>query len=127
MNIIIQAYNPEWATEFDRVRKHLLHIFKDIPILSIERVGSTSIPELAAKPILDIGIVFDPKYLQLLQMNYLRRGIINWERCKFQAGLHFVNLDLHVHSQGAESFIKRKKRRHKYIILEGIIALKLCH
>ncbi|PMD36415.1 hypothetical protein L207DRAFT_587419 [Hyaloscypha variabilis F] len=63
MNIIIQAYNLEWAAEFDRVRKHLLRILKDIPILSIEHVGSTSILGLAAKQILDIDIVVVPEIL----------------------------------------------------------------
>jgi GrpB-like predicted nucleotidyltransferase (UPF0157 family) len=54
---LVQPHNPSWALHFVKVRDNLLSILKDIPILSIEHVGSTSIPDLLAKPVLDIDIV----------------------------------------------------------------------
>lgn len=46
-------HDPEWARLFEKERDILLEIFGD-KILAIEHVGSTSIPGLPAKPIIDI-------------------------------------------------------------------------
>jgi GrpB-like predicted nucleotidyltransferase (UPF0157 family) len=54
--MLIQAYNPQWATEFQVIQKILRAALVDLPV-SIEHVGSTAIPGLAAKPIIDIDIV----------------------------------------------------------------------
>lgn len=57
MPIIIEPHNPAWIEEFNRVKKDLEIALKDVPIVSIEHVGSTSIPDLVAKPVLDIAII----------------------------------------------------------------------
>lgn len=58
MRIIVELYNPQWPVAFDAVKAS---IHKDIDgiagILGIEHVGSTAVPGLAAKPVLDIDIV----------------------------------------------------------------------
>jgi GrpB-like predicted nucleotidyltransferase (UPF0157 family) len=60
MPIKIEDHNPRWKTEFESIKNHLQKdILKDIPIISIEHVGSTSIPGLVAKPVLDIDIIVD--------------------------------------------------------------------
>ncbi|MFA9477358.1 GrpB family protein [Phycisphaerales bacterium AB-hyl4] len=51
--VSIAPYNPLWPDEFDRVRTELLDTLPSW-ILSIEHVGSTSVPGLDAKPIIDI-------------------------------------------------------------------------
>jgi len=56
MEIIIERHNPAWLAEFKRVEKELQDILADVPIVSIEHLGSTSVPDLVAKPILDIVI-----------------------------------------------------------------------
>jgi GrpB-like predicted nucleotidyltransferase (UPF0157 family) len=60
VKILVEPHNPSWALHFAKVRDDLLFILKDIPILSIEHVGSTAIPDLLAKPVLDIDIVVLP-------------------------------------------------------------------
>lgn len=52
----IENYNPEWVTKFNSIKSELNKIWKDAS--KIEHVGSTSIPGMKAKPIIDILIVF---------------------------------------------------------------------
>jgi GrpB-like predicted nucleotidyltransferase (UPF0157 family) len=57
MKVIIEPYNPAWVTTFLTLKSELETILKETPYKSIEHVGSTSIPQLAAKPVIDIDIV----------------------------------------------------------------------
>src|SRR6266404_9333247 len=54
----LQAYDPEWPEQFareaDRIRFAL-----GARALRIEHVGSTSVPGLAAKPVIDILLVVE--------------------------------------------------------------------
>ena len=51
----IYPYDKNWIKEFEKEKKILENILKDFDI-KIEHVGSTSIPNLSAKPIIDIAI-----------------------------------------------------------------------
>jgi GrpB-like predicted nucleotidyltransferase (UPF0157 family) len=55
--MIIVKYNPEWVNHFDKIKEKLSQFLIDIEV-NIEHVGSTSVPQLAAKPIIDIDIIF---------------------------------------------------------------------
>ena len=52
-SIILSEYQINWAEQFFVERARLQEAFGGLAI-SIEHIGSTSIPDLAAKPILDI-------------------------------------------------------------------------
>ena len=54
--IQVVDYDPEWPNLFRRVRERVWPSISDFAI-AIEHVGSTSVPGLAAKPVLDIDIV----------------------------------------------------------------------
>jgi GrpB-like predicted nucleotidyltransferase (UPF0157 family) len=54
--IVVVDYDPRWREAFERVRSTVWPIVSDIA-LGIEHVGSTSVPGLAAKPIIDVSIV----------------------------------------------------------------------
>ncbi len=55
-NIVILApYTPEWAKLFVE-EKNLLQTLIGKYVMDIQHIGSTSIPEMIAKPIIDIGI-----------------------------------------------------------------------
>ena len=54
--ISIVEYNPEWPELFDEERKRL-QVWIDDFTARIEHVGSTSVPGLGAKPIIDITAV----------------------------------------------------------------------
>jgi len=51
----IQDYNPKWLEIYENESKEIKNLLGD-KILSIEHIGSTSIPGLASKPIVDIAI-----------------------------------------------------------------------
>jgi GrpB-like predicted nucleotidyltransferase (UPF0157 family) len=53
--LVITAYSPEWPREFERERAALLKALAPLAI-HIEHIGSTSVPGMSAKPIIDIMI-----------------------------------------------------------------------
>jgi GrpB-like predicted nucleotidyltransferase (UPF0157 family) len=57
--LIVVPYDPEWPATFEAIRGHLQQVLHGVEVLDIEHVGSTSVPGLAAKPIIDIDIVVD--------------------------------------------------------------------
>jgi GrpB-like predicted nucleotidyltransferase (UPF0157 family) len=54
--IEVVDYDPSWPNTFESLRSRLWPALADVA-LSIEHVGSTSVPGLAAKPIIDISIM----------------------------------------------------------------------
>ena len=56
--LIVVPYDPNWTSEFERIRNYLMEQIGDL-VLEIKHVGSTSIPGLCAKPIIDIVAVMD--------------------------------------------------------------------
>lgn len=57
MSVELCPYNDEWPTQFLDVKAELSAALKDTEYVSIEHIGSTSIPLLTAKPIIDIDII----------------------------------------------------------------------
>lgn len=53
--IVIHEYNPSWPGEFESIRASLSAILGDL-ILRIDHIGSTSVPGLGAKDVIDIQI-----------------------------------------------------------------------
>lgn len=56
--VIVSEYNPAWNKQYEEERAKILKAFQGICI-SIEHIGSTSVPGLGAKPIIDMmaGVV----------------------------------------------------------------------
>ncbi|SNY52459.1 GrpB family protein [Paractinoplanes atraurantiacus] len=54
--VVIEDYDPAWPQRYAAVRSALYEVLGDA-VLGIEHVGSTSVPGLAAKPIVDIDLV----------------------------------------------------------------------
>jgi len=54
--IVIVDYDPYWPKLFEELRTPVANVLGDLA-LAIEHVGSTSVPELAAKPIVDMDVV----------------------------------------------------------------------
>jgi len=56
MKIVVVDYDPSWPAAFEQVRSRVWPVIDDVAA-AIEHVGSTSVPGLAAKPIIDIDVV----------------------------------------------------------------------
>ena len=54
--MLISEYNPAWKDQFNQIKEVLQKTLDDLA-LAIEHIGSTSVPNLAAKPIIDIDVV----------------------------------------------------------------------
>ena len=53
--VTVVDYDPEWPARFGEERVRLAEAFGDDAVL-IEHIGSTSVPGLAAKPIIDVVV-----------------------------------------------------------------------
>ncbi len=79
MPIELTPYNPIWPIQFDQIAATIHPAISHIPNASIEHVGSTAVPGLAAKPIIDIDIIVDPQDIPdgiaaLESIGYAHRG-----------------------------------------------------
>jgi len=56
--IEIAAYSPEWPILFEAIKELIAQALPGVA-LNIEHVGSTAVPNLAAKPIIDMDLIVD--------------------------------------------------------------------
>ncbi|HNW95442.1 MAG TPA: GrpB family protein [Anaerolineaceae bacterium] len=54
--VVVVPWQPEWPARFEEIAAALLPALEGL-ICAVEHVGSTSVPGLAAKPIIDIDII----------------------------------------------------------------------
>jgi|SRR5262245_27713499 len=52
--IVIRAYDEAWPVAFERERERLTPVFDQWLVRRVEHIGSTAVPRLAAKAIIDI-------------------------------------------------------------------------
>jgi len=74
--IIISKYNPKWAGEFESIKSSLMEILGDLA-LRIDHIGSTSVPGLGAKDIIDIQITVKELDDQIKQ-KLINAGYRDW-------------------------------------------------
>ena len=98
--VIVEDSDPSWPRDFEMLRQRIWPSLSDVA-LRIEHVGSTSVPGLAAKPIIDLTIVVAtrddvPKAIErLASLGYIHRGnlgIDDREAFDHPAGLPRHNL-----------------------------------
>jgi len=86
-SIVVSDYNPAWSATFEQERTSL-HTALGPLVLTIEHIGSTAVPGMAAKPIIDLqlsvrslaeGLVVTdvPKVpiWKVIDFNVLRHGV----------------------------------------------------
>lgn len=106
--VIITPYSPDWPTQYLAIRDELLSVFAQV-VINIEHIGSTSVPGLAAKPVLDvllsahsladieskikplneIGYSYVPKYEREIPM---RRYFVKSSSTSLRVHLHAVEI-----------------------------------
>ncbi|MGC0364658.1 GrpB-like predicted nucleotidyltransferase (UPF0157 family) [Rhodococcus sp. 27YEA15] len=63
MPITVVAYSDEWPRQYDNVASSLREMLSQVSVVAVEHVGSTAVPGLAAKPILDIDVVVEREHV----------------------------------------------------------------
>ena len=58
--IILKPHNPNYSGWYEEEKGNILHALKGFPVTRIEHIGSTSVPGLLAKPIVDILLEVAP-------------------------------------------------------------------
>ncbi len=113
MPIEVVEYDATWPARFAALRAEyaaaLAHA--GVPVVAIEHVGSTSVPGLAAKPVLDIDIVvarddIDAATAVLAGLGFEPRG------------------DLGIPDRWAFLPPARLGATHTYVVVEGSLALR---
>ena len=124
MEITISAYDAEWPAQFEAIKDELASDLAEegIRFLSIEHIGSTSIPGLAAKPIIDILIVipsadFNPFRLQEV------KDALGWG--PRQGGYHYIG-DGGVKGRWSFKLYDVEPARNVYVVAEGSLPLRSC-
>lgn len=57
MRVEVVPWDPQWSIDFESIRRELIDACGAIRVRSIEHVGSTSVPGLVAKPVIDVAVV----------------------------------------------------------------------
>lgn len=116
--VFLVPWTEEWEIEFMK-EKQLIEEQIGEHILAIHHIGSTSIPYLSAKPIIDIAIELENytdgihciKKLELL--NYKYRKEVLPERYYFNKGEPRTH-QIHMYEQGNTYLIDNKTARMQY-------------
>jgi len=96
-DIVLVAYDPSWPARFqDEWAKITTALGTEA--IRIEHIGSTAVPGLAAKPIIDVLVTVadiedEPRYLPALQ----RAGYVLRVRERAHRMVRTPELDVHVH------------------------------
>ncbi len=79
--VTVLDYDPAWVDRFEALRSEYEAALAaaGIPLVAIEHVGSTAVPGLAAKPIIDIDIVVEESAVEgasdvLVRLGFVPRG-----------------------------------------------------
>ena len=111
--IEVSEYDPAWPERFERLRAEYARSLAaaGVPVLAIEHVGSTSVPGLAAKPVIDIDIIVAESDVEAAS--------------RVLTGLGFQpEGDLGVPLRWAFKPPERLGRTNTYVIVDGSLSLR---
>lgn len=80
MKINVVPYRPEWPTLFQGEKEKLSQVINEDNLINILHIGSTSVPGLSAKPVIDMLVVvkdinqLDQDNNQIASLGYLPMG-----------------------------------------------------
>ncbi|PAF09848.1 GrpB family protein [Bacillus sp. FSL R5-0394] len=114
--VTLLEYDPEWPNQFDREASRIRFVLGN-KVLQLEHVGSTSVPGLCAKPIIDILLVVidsanETTYVpDLEKAGYtLRIREPEWYEHRLFKGPD-TDINLHVFSEGASEVTRMLRFR----------------
>ena len=101
--ITVVPYQETWPSAFEKIKDELLPVLGE-DLISIEHVGSTSVPGLWAKPIIDLNVVIENDRLsqvieKLASIHYIHEGdlgIAGREAFRYTGKPHLMEHHLYV-------------------------------
>lgn len=107
--VVVVAYDPNWPSVFGELRSFIWPAVSDIAT-GIEHVGSTAVPGLRAKPVIDACIVVESRELvkpaieRVERLGYVHRGTLGVpDREAFGRPDHLPRHHLYLSPSGAMS------------------------
>lgn len=109
--IYVVDYDSNWPRIFQQLKEGIWPSVSDVAI-AVEHVGSTSVPGMAAKPVIDMDVVIASR--NDLRSILLRLGTLGYQ--------HRGDLGI----EGREAFLSPENQpaHHLYVCLEYSLALK---
>ncbi len=113
MVVEVVAYDEAWPARFEALRAEYAAALAraGVPVVAIEHVGSTAVPGLAAKPVIDVDIVVTAADVEavsavLVDLGFAPRG------------------ELGIPHRWAFHAPARLGATHTYVVVEGCLALR---
>ncbi|MFT4086108.1 MAG: GrpB family protein [Gordonia sp. (in: high G+C Gram-positive bacteria)] len=75
MTVEVVSYSEDRPVQFAHIANDLSRALDGIPIVAVEHVGSTAVPGLAAKPVLDIDVIVEREQVQAAPDDAPRRHV----------------------------------------------------
>lgn len=111
MTIEVSAYSPAWPDQFALAAGRLAEALQDVPLVAIEHVGSTAVPGLPAKPILDIDVI-------------VGRAAVRAATTRLEAAGYVHRGDLGLTDREAFDAPDDDPPRHVYVCVEGTLHVR---
>ena len=111
--IEVVEYDPDWPVRFEQLRRELVATMAaaEVPVIAVEHVGSTSVPGLAAKPIIDCDVVVSESHVR--------------DASEALVGLDFRPLgELGIPMRWAFAEPPRHAGTHLYVLIDGSLSLR---
>lgn len=138
--IVIVEYDPHWPELFEKLRTPVTEVLGNLALV-IEHVGSTSVPGLPAKPIIDMDVVVESTdhiraaTLGLATLGYVHEGNLGisgreaflWPPSTPRHHLYVCprnSKELHRHLSFRDYLIKHPDEAHRYAQLKRELAQK---
>lgn len=136
----LTKYNPGWTEDFEAERDRLAQGLAKLDVVAIEHIGSTAVPNMTAKPLIDvmIGVRSVLEYAQYVQpmerLGYVYNGEYGLPNRHFftlgdptvyhvhlvQHNLHFWRLNLFFR----DTLRKHESARERYVTVKRELAQK---
>jgi GrpB-like predicted nucleotidyltransferase (UPF0157 family) len=129
--IVLEEHNPQWAAEFEEVKRGLEQILGSIPVINIEHVGSTSIPDLKAKPVIDIDIEINRENLEAVTSALKNAGYSPIGECHLPGRYSFFQPGANTNPVLSEYWMlpagappRGERRRNTYVCITDCLSLR---
>ena len=125
MKIEITPYDPAWPATFSTIKNELQQVLSDLNP-KIEHIGSTAVPDLAAKPIIDVAVglaqvsELDKAVEPMIQNHYIYYKAYN-------ASMPLRRLFVGLKDSGAQHRFNHTYAEAAGIPHAAIAAHRLCH